>query len=155
MKFENTAQKQTYEKVAKWLQELWGDKPKALSSAPIFSVHAGSAVIQVSVKPFGDNDSYVVAISWVVRDIELEPDLMEFLLKENDRVKFGGFGVDGDDDIFFRHAIVGSTIDKKELETLVVAVAITADEYDDKIIQRWGGQSGVDHMKAMILDALS
>lgn len=155
MKFENAAQKQTYDKVAKWLQELWGEKPKASSRVPIFSVHAGSAVIQVSVKPLGEDDCYVVAISWVVRDVELEPDLMEYLLRENDHVKFGGFGVDDDDDIFFRHAIVGSTIDKKELEMLVVAVAITADEYDDKIIERWGGQSGVDHMKAMILDASS
>ena len=131
MKFETTAQKKTYDKVATWIRELWGDKPRAQSNAPIFTVHAGSAVIQVSVKPFGEDDSYVAAISWVVRDVDLEPDLLEYLLRENGHVKFGAFGIDSDDDIFFNHAIVGSTIDKKELETLVVAVAISADEYDD------------------------
>lgn len=74
----------------------------------------------------------------------MNAELMKFLLRENDRMRFGAYGLDEDEDIFFEHTIVGSTCDKEELKASVVAVVMTADDADDKIIAKWGGQRAVD-----------
>ncbi len=59
-------------------------------------------------------------------------------------MRFGAFGVDQDNDIFFEHTIVGSSCDKDELKASILAVVYTADQYDEQITQKWGGQRAVD-----------
>jgi hypothetical protein len=59
-------------------------------------------------------------------------------------MRFGAFGLDSDNDVFFEHSIVGSTSDKVELKASVMAVVMTADRYDDQISSRWGGTRAVD-----------
>jgi hypothetical protein len=59
-------------------------------------------------------------------------------------MRFGAFGMDQENDIFFKHSIAGLTADKSELRAAIMAVANTADEYDDKITSRWGGRRATD-----------
>jgi hypothetical protein len=80
----------------------------------------------------------------VVRDVDVVPELMEFLLHENDKMRFGAFGLDSDNDVFFEHTIVGGACDKEELRASVTAVAVTADRYDDQLVARFGGKRGLD-----------
>jgi len=69
----------------------------------------------------------------------------KYLLGESYRMRFGAFGVEpSTGDIIFSHAIVGEGCDTDELMYSVYAGAQTADEYDDKIVQRFGGQRAVD-----------
>ena len=75
---------------------------------------------------------------------QLTPELTKFLLDENSKMRFGAFAIDAEGEVVFRHCIAGSTCDKEELETSVGAVAQTADEYDDQIVQRWGGQRALE-----------
>ena len=72
---------------------------------------------------------------------------MHFLLRENDRMTFGAFGIDQDGDVFFEHTIVGSTCDKPELKTSVSSVVLIADEYDDLIVEKWGGERAIDRLR--------
>jgi hypothetical protein len=60
---------------------------------------------------------------------------------------FGAFGLDVNGDIIFEHSIVGSTCDKKELESSVRAVLEIADKYDDKIVAEWGGMRALDRIR--------
>jgi Putative bacterial sensory transduction regulator len=71
-------------------------------------------------------------------------DLLNYLLRENHEMRFGAFSVSKGGDIVFEHTIVGSTIDKKELESSVLAVLEIADKYDDEIVERWGGKRALD-----------
>jgi hypothetical protein len=144
MDFKSDAQKQVYEKIAPWMGEIFGTFVMAREDAPTFGLGLGSAFVQVGVMPWGDNDATVTARSYVVTGAELTPDLLLYLLRENDRMRFGAFGVDEDNDIFFEHTIVGSTCDKEELKSSVMAVVITADQYDEKITSKWGGQRALD-----------
>jgi len=80
----------------------------------------------------------------MVTKVELTPELMRYLLERNDSMGFGAFGVDSDGDIFFEHAIVGSSCDGNELKASVLAVAMTADTLDAETVARWGGQRAVD-----------
>ena len=146
MEFRSAAQKACYEKIVPWMKELFGEFVMLRTDAPAMAVVIGSAVAQVGVIPCGNDDATINTRAYVVTGAEATSELMHFLLRETDNMRFGGFGLDSDDDVFFEHAIVGSTCDKPELKASVMAVVVTADQYDDKIIARWGGQRALDRM---------
>lgn len=144
MEFKSQAHQQVYEKIAPWIRELFGTFAFAREDVPSFGLAVGSAFVQVGVIPWGDDDATITARSYVVTGVEMTQDLMYFLLRENDKMRFGAFGVDQDNDIFFEHTIVGSSCDKDELKASIFAVVYTADQYDEQITQKWGGQRAVD-----------
>lgn len=139
MEFLSQAQKECYEKVAGWMKELFGSLSMAREDAPVFGVVIGSALAQVGVSPWGEDNATITTRAYLVTDVELSSDLMLFLLQENERMRFGAFGIDQGNDIFFEHTILGATADITELRSSVLAVVYTADQYDDNIIDRWGG----------------
>lgn len=144
MQFHSEAHKAVYEKIGPWMKELFGEFARAREDTPVFGVLVGSALAHVAVYPWGEDDATICTRSYVVTKVEVIPDLMHFLLRKNDDMRFGAFGLDGDNDIFFEHTIVGSTCDKEELRASVMAVLTTADKYDDEIVARWGGERAVD-----------
>lgn len=147
IQFQHEAHQKIYEKVAQHAREIWGEMARFRDDAPVFLLDMGSAFVRVAVFPWGDDDAFVNARSWVICGAEIKPDLMHFLLRKNDDFRFGAFGLDKDNDIFFEHSIVGSTCDKLELKACVMAVLTTADRFDDEIQQRWGGTRAVDRTK--------
>jgi hypothetical protein len=147
MNFENEAQKATYEKILPWMQEMFGDFVGKRMEIPEFGVRVGSAFAQTAIYPMGEDDSVISTRAYVVTGVDLTADLMHFLLRENDRMTFGAFGIDQDGDIFFEHTIVGSTCDQPELKTSVSSVVLIADEYDDLIVEKWGGERAVDRLR--------
>ena len=144
MEFRSAAQKACYEKIAPWMKELFGEFVMMRNDAPAMAVVIGSAVAQVGVIPWGNDDATINTRAYVVTGAEATSELMHFLLRETDNMRFGGFGLDSDDDVFFEHAIVGSSCDKAELKASVMAVVVTADQYADKIVARGGGQRALD-----------
>lgn len=144
MEFVSQLQKETYEKILPWVKELFGTFAIVREDVPVVGVMVGSALAQVGISPWGDDDTTITTRAYLVTDVEITPDLMSFLLHENDRMRFGGFGLDRDNDIFFEHTIVGSRCDKEELRSSILAVALTSDQYDDKIVERWGGRRMTD-----------
>lgn len=144
MEFQNQAQRDCYEKIRPWVKELFGAFGMAREDLPVFGVVIGSAMAQVGVAPWSEDEATITTRSYLVTEVELTPDLLLYLLRENDKMRFGAFGVDQDGDIFFEHTIVGSTVDKDELRSSVLAVVMTSDQYDDKIVERWGGQRMLD-----------
>lgn len=147
MEFETKAQKECYELVLPWVTELFGGSVLRKPDVPILGVMHGSAFAQVGVFPWRNDDAIITTRSYVVTGAELTSELMRYLLAENAGMSFGAFGIDDEGDILFEHSIVGSTCDQKELESSVVAVAQTADEYDDKIVKRWGGERALDQIR--------
>lgn len=147
MQFETEAHEACYRKVAGMMREIFGEMAMARDDVPAFGVSMNSALAQIAVTPWGKDDACISTRAWVVTGAEMTPDLMQFLLRANNGVRFGAFGTDDEDDIFFEHAIVGSSCDKNELKASVLAVMFTADEYDDQITARWGGQRALDHLR--------
>lgn len=147
MEFQTEAQQACYHKVAVWMKELFGKFPCARSDVPGLGLFMRSALVEVLIYPWNDDDAIINTRSYVVTDIAITADLMRFLLEENSQMRFGAFGLDPDGNILFEHTIVGSTCDKKELESSVNAVLEIADEYDDPIVQRWGGKRALDRLQ--------
>lgn len=144
MEFESNVQKEVFEKIEPWMKEMFGIFVKKREDAPSFGINIGSTFVHVGVHPWGDEDATITARAYVVTNVEVTSGLMEFLLKENDTMRFGAFGLDKDRDVFFQHTIVGSTCDVDELKNSVLAVGYTADQYDDQIVKQWGGERAAD-----------
>ncbi len=147
MDFQTETQRQCFEKVAPWVKEIFGGSVLRKPDKPILGVMHGSAFAQIGVFPWGDDDAIITTRAYVVTGAELSQDLLRFLLKENAGMHFGAFGIDDEGDIIFEHSIVGSTCDQRELEASVIAVARTADDYDDRIVERWGGERALDQVR--------
>ncbi|NUN65793.1 YbjN domain-containing protein [Pseudanabaena biceps] len=153
MEFQTTAQEACYEKVTTWIQEIFGRCPCARPDIPGLGMFVGSALVEVLVFAWDKDDAVINTRSYVVVGAELKPDLMRYLLEENAKMMFGAFGISPDNEILFEHSIVGSTCDKKEIEASVKAVMEIADDYDDKIVSRWGGKRALDRIHAGTLSS--
>ncbi len=144
MEFQTEIQKQMYEKLGGMMKELFGTFANPRQDSPSYGISMGSAYTVTSVLPWRDDEAIFTTRSYVVTGIEIVPDLMHYLLRENDRMRFGAYGLDKDNDIFFEHTIVASTCDLDELKSSILAVVYTADQADDEIVSRWGGQRASD-----------
>jgi hypothetical protein len=150
MGFESQPQQDVHDRAQKWLEEMFGMFLHVIPGEPAFFVQMGQTLTFVSVQPWGDDDATITSRAYVAMDTEMTADLMHFLLQENDKFRFGAFGIDEDEDIFFEHTIVGSTLDQEELKSSVVAVSNTADRYADQIIPKWGGERQGEKLAARL-----
>jgi hypothetical protein len=144
MQFKTKAQEACYIKIAPWMQQIFESSPIEHHDESLFVTHFGSAVSHTRVIPWGEDEAIILTRSCVLTNVEITPDLTYYLLRENDNLYFGRFAIDSENNIIFEHSLMGSTCDQEELKTSVIAVMRFADEYDDKIMERWGGQRALD-----------
>jgi hypothetical protein len=127
---------------------------KALGRSPAFRkvddrlyvVKQGSSYVMITVISTGaraghDDRAVVRVVSQVVSGVRPEPSLFRQLLILNSKLRFGAFAyVPEGELILFTHSILGGEdMDPKELVATVHDVALIADEYDDRIVARYGG----------------
>jgi hypothetical protein len=142
--FANDLHRETYEHMKELLGELYGEAYAASETWPRFSLQEGSAEVNVLVLPWGDDRAVIELRAYVVFGAEMNAESLRYLLQKNDEVVLGAFGVDADGDIFFSHKLLANDLGSPELRTSVAAVMSAADEYDDEIQARWGGQRVAD-----------
>lgn len=133
---------QVNDKVRGYLKERFTDKFQEIEGR--FLVPEGSAMIQVIVRPWKDDDVMVECLSYVVEDAQVNPELMRFLLRRNATIHFGAFGLLYDDTVIFSHSIAGANMNLNEFEASLRTVALIANHYDDEIIGMAGGKRAVD-----------
>lgn len=101
----------------------------------------GSAVLYLGVEEWGMRDVMVRCSSYVVIGAKIDEELMEFLLEGNAKISFGSFAIDDDRDILFEYSLIATNSSRYELKEAIKAVAKAVDDYDNKIINRWGGET--------------
>ena len=112
----------------------------------LYVVKQGSSYVMISVVPSGAKGktherALVRVVAQVVAGVKPEPSLFRQLLILNGQLRFGSFAyVPEGSLIMFGHSILGGdSMDPKELIATVHDVALVADEYDDRIVARYGG----------------
>lgn len=149
MRFETPVQRSVYDRIRVWMEEIFAEAATPRKDAPLFDVPVGSAWATVAVLPWGEDETVVNTRAYVVRGARVDGDLLTMLLQTNEQLFFGAFGMDSEGDIFLQHSLLGSTCDADDLQTAVVAVVSTADEFDDLIVERWGGQRALDRYREL------
>lgn len=152
--FDHIAQELTYQSVQEYLQSspLFKDSLAIVPDRPRFQVLYGSAQVDIEVSNWAfhpwnaDRDMAIVtASSCVTRGSSVTSDLTQYLLRENRRMRFGGFQLDEDLNVWFAHSILGGDhMDLTELQSCILAVVTIADNYDDALVEKYGGKRAID-----------
>ena len=88
----------------------------------------------------------VQVMAYCVQGVRLDSDLLLGLLELNHHLAFGAFSVVGRD-IFLSHTLFGRGLERAALLSAIAAVANTSDEYDDRIVAKYGGQTALDRIR--------
>lgn len=145
MEFAHAAHRDTHSRVEEYLGELFED-PYLDRETAHFYVRYGTTVLEIAVDPYGPEDTMVQVMAYCVQGVRLEPDLLLGMLELNHHLAFGAFSVVGRD-IFLSHTLFGRGLERAALLSAIAAVANTSDEYDDRIVAKYGGQTALDRIR--------
>lgn len=122
----------------------------------LYVIKQGSTYVMINVLPWGQERALVRCVSQLVRGVRMEEALGLELLRLNLVMRFGAFAYDEQEHIVvFLHSILGGeTLDAAELLATIRAVALVADEWDDRIIQHYGGQRMQDLLEEAAMQRL-
>jgi hypothetical protein len=120
----------------------------------LFVVKQGSSIVMINVLPWNADRAVVRCVAQLVKGVTMEVPLALQLLEMNALMRFGAFAyVPAGDVIIFSHTLLGgATLDPVELTTTIRDVAIIADEYDDRIAARYGGQTMQDLLEEGVIE---
>jgi hypothetical protein len=136
---------QTFDKVREYLGELFEDVFHDPENDH-FYVRYGTTVLEISVEPYGADETVVIIMSYCVQGVEVEESLLVGLLQLNHQITCGSFSLVGSD-IFFAHSLFGQSLEPRDLLRAITAVAEVADDYDDRIVARYGGQTALERIQ--------
>lgn len=145
MQFENVVQEETFGRLKEYLFELFDD-PFFDAETAHFYVRYGSTVLEISVDPYGPEEANVEVIAYCVQGVDPREELLVGLLELNHELPIGAFSLVGKD-IFVSHSIFGRSVSRSSLITAISAVATVSDDYDDRIVQKYGGQTALDRIR--------
>jgi type III secretion system-like peptide-binding chaperone len=145
MEFAHAAHRDTHRRVEEYLGELFEDPYHDLETHH-FYVRYGTTVLEIAVDPYGPEETMVQVMAYCVQGVRLEPDLLLGLLELNHHLAFGAFSLVGRD-IFLSHTLFGRGLQRSSLLGAIAAVANMSDEYDDRIVAKYGGQTALDRIR--------
>jgi hypothetical protein len=122
----------------------------------LYVIKQGSAYVMVAVVPWGKDKACVRCTAQLVKGIKVDGKLALQLLEINTSLRFGAFAWDPQQEtVLFVHSILGgTTLDPDELMATLRDVALIADEYDDKLVDKYGGQRMLDLLEEAALESL-
>lgn len=108
----------------------------------LYVIKQGSAYVMVNIVPWGEEKAMVRCVAQLVKGILMDGELAMQLMQLNAHLRFGAFAYDPVDNlVLFVHSILGgTTLDSDELLATLRDVALIADEYDDRLVTKYGGQ---------------
>lgn len=145
MEFAHEVHEETFNRVAEYLPDFFDD-PFQDEKDGHFYVSYGSTVLEISVDPYGPQEAAVKIVGYCVQGAEITPELLINLLEINHSIPFGAFSAVGGD-VFFSHSVFGRDLTPRALLTAIAAVANVADEFDDLLAQKYGGQTALERIQ--------
>jgi len=146
--FQTPHQQEVYERVKGYLDDLVDEHFDDAEHCD-FYLKYGSTVVEISVAPYEEADDAVIQIlAYCVQGVEPNLELMRDLLEFNSRVQLGAFSM-LDRDVFYSHTFLGRHLQPDQLIASLDSVATISDEYDEKIIERHGGETAIDSLRSI------
>ena len=145
MELTHTAHREAHERLCEYLGELFEDPYVDHDNGHVY-VRYGTTVLELSVDPYGTDETMVTVMAYCVQGVQIEEDLLLGLLELNHHLPFGSFSLVGRD-VYLSHSLFGSALDRPTLLGAIASVANVSDEYDDRIVARYGGQTALDRIR--------
>jgi hypothetical protein len=145
-RFHTRCQQEVYGQVKSYLDELVDDYFDDAEHCD-FYLKYGSTVLEISIEPFEEDDAVIDILAFCVQGVEPSFELMQELLRLNSDLPLGGFSL-VDKNIFFSHSFLGRRLIGEQLIASLNSVATISDEYDEKLVARYGGETALDHIRS-------
>ena len=122
----------------------------------LYVIKQGSAYVMINVVPWGKDKACVRCTAQLVKGMVMDHKLAMQLLELNSFLRFGAFAWDPQGEtVLLVHSILGgATLDPDELMATLRDLALVADEYDDKLRAKYGGQRMLDLLEEQALEGL-
>lgn len=122
----------------------------------LYVIKQGSAYVMINVMPWGADKACLRCTAQLVKGIAVDGKLALELLELNGYLRFGAFAIDPQQEtVLFVHSMLGgTTLDGDELVATLHDVALIADEYDDKLVKKYGGQRMLDLLEEAAIENL-
>jgi hypothetical protein len=123
----------------------------------LYVIKQGSAYVMINVIGWGKDRAMVRCTAQLVKGAQMDGTLATQLLELNGKLRFGAFAwVPSEAVVTFSQSILGgSTLDAEELMSTLREVALIADEYDDKIMAKYGGARMLDLLEEAALSRIA
>lgn len=144
--FRTACQEQVYRTVKSYLDELVDEHFDDAEHCD-FYLKYGSTVIEISIHPFEDDEAVVEVLAFCVQDVEPSFALTRELLRLNVDEPLGAFSMAGSE-IYFSHSFLGRKLQPDQLIASLNHVASVSDEFDEKLVERYGGQTALDRLRS-------
>ena len=119
----------------------------------LYVIKQGTTLVMVSVHPW-QTHAVVRLVAQLVKGVSMEVPLALELLETNALLRFGAFAyVPAGEVILFCHTMADRELtDEEEFMETIKDFAVVADEYDDRITARYGGQTMAELMEESVVD---
>ena len=98
-------------------------------------------MVYVMPRDWAQGKTIVLVMAIANKEVRVEESLGNFLAVENSKILFGRLSLYPDrKEVRFEHTLLGDWLNRDELQTAILAVATSANVYDDQIKERWGGK---------------
>lgn len=146
MQFEHEVHRETFERISEYVDDLI-DEPYLDEPTGHFYGRFGSTVLEISVDPYGPEEAVVKVMAYCVQGARVDESLRAGLLELNHTLPVGSFSVVGDD-VFFSQSLFGRSIEPRNFLGTVAAVATLADDYDDRLVAEYGGETALERIQS-------
>lgn len=144
--FRTKCQKEVYQRVKDYLDELVDEHFDDAEHCD-FYLKYGSTVVEISIEPYEEDDAVVQVLAFCVQGVQTSIDLLRELLVFNSEVPIGAFSV-VNSDVFFSHSFLGRRLQPEQLIASLNAVATISDEFDEKIVDKYGGETAIERLRS-------
>jgi len=143
--FHTRCQEEVYRQVKGYLDDLVDEHFDDADHCD-FYLKFGSTVLEISIDPFEDEEAVIEILAFVVQGVEPTFELTRDLLRHNCEVPLGAFSMVGQD-VFFSHSFLGARLRPEQLIASLQSVATIADEYDEKLVAEYGGETALERLR--------
>jgi hypothetical protein len=144
--FNTACQEEVYRQVKSYLDELVDEHFDDAEHCD-FYLKYGSTVLEISIDPYQEDDAVIEVLAFCVQGVEPSFELMADLLKVNAEVPLGAFSMAGED-VFFSHSFLGRRLRPEQLIASLDIVANVSDEYGEKLVSKYGGETAIDCLRS-------
>ena len=137
MPFESDGQRETYERLRSPLEAALGPVRERIHAIG-YVYEIDGTIVTSTLAPWGD-DTIVANRCYLAGDAPMSGDLLRQLATWTEDGRFGYFGVDSANNVYFEHQLAGSTATGDTLGRSARQVHATAMARKDEVRTRFGG----------------
>ncbi len=143
--FHTQSQEEVYRQVKSYLDELVDEHFDDAEHCD-FYLKYGSTVLEISIDPYEEDDAVVEVLAFCVQGVEATFEMAQELLQLNSVVPLGAFSV-VNNNIFYSHSFLGRRLRPEQFIASLDAVASISDEYDERLVARYGGETALERLR--------